>query len=202
MQDSKIFDKKYADLLPQIKTIDLSKKAEILGIYKQDQLFIFNFFNQQITFNGHNFINIKGHEVSFAVKVVLCNYVLMCPENVFHPSDRLVTFREFSNAGPLFSRFTENTGKIITTTFSEKMDKLKSRCQNLGGTIVETASYDLSVNFRALPKISIILNFNDTDELMPASAGFLFHDNAKTYLDLESLTIICTYLTGLLIQAG
>lgn len=109
---------------------------------------------------------------------------------------------EILNAGPLFSRFAENTGKIITTTFSGQMAKLKSRCQNLGGTILETGSYDLSVAFRALPRVPIILNFNDTDELMPANAGFLYHDDAETYLDLESLTIICTWLTGLLIQAG
>jgi hypothetical protein len=111
-----------------------------------------------------------------------------------------VTFREFSNAGPLFFRFSENTGKIISTTFSGHLEKLKSRCQSLGGIILGTASYDLSVQFQALNKVFIFLNFNDTDEFMPANAMFLFHDNAETFLDLESLTIICTYLTGLLIR--
>lgn len=200
MEDSKIFYKKYAEDLAQIKTVDLSKKAEILDIHVQDQLFVFDFFNQQIVFDGHDFIDIQGHEVTDAVKVVLCNYILKCPENEFKASNQLVTFREFSNAGPLFSRFTENTGKVITTTFSGQMDTLKSRCQNLGATIADTQSYDLSANFRALPRVPIILNFNDTDELMPAKAGFLFHDDAESYLDLECLTIISTYLTGLLIS--
>ncbi len=129
MENSKIVDKGYAKCLPQIKTIDFSRKAEMLGIQKQDQLFIFDFFNRQISFDGNDFIDIQGHEVTNAI-------------------------------------------------------------------------YDLSVDFRALPKVPIILNFNDTDELMPANAVFLYHDDAETYLDLESLTIICTYLTGLLIQAG
>jgi len=202
MEDSKIFDKKYANCLLQIKTIDFAEKAEILGIQRQDQLFVFDFFNRQIAFDGNDFIDIQGYEVTIAVKVVLCNYLKMCPDKVLKASSRLVTFREFSNAGPLFSRFSENTGKIITTTFSGQMDKLGSRCQNLGAAVMKTQSYDLSADFRALSRVPIILNFNDTDELMPANAVFLFHDDAEMYLDLESLTVICTYLTGLLIQSG
>ena len=33
----------HADCLDRIKTIELSMKAEILGIQKQDQLFVFDF---------------------------------------------------------------------------------------------------------------------------------------------------------------
>jgi hypothetical protein len=36
--------------------------------------------------------------------------------------------------------------------------------------------------------------------MLPANAAFLYHDNADTYLDLESLMVTCTYLTGQLIQ--
>ena len=65
---------------------------------------------------------------------------------------------------------------------------------------MENASYDLSVRFKALSRIPIIMNFNDKDDMMPASAVFLFHDNADKYLNLECLSIVCTYLTGQLIQ--
>jgi hypothetical protein len=112
----------------------------------------------------------------------------------------MVTFREFSNAGPLFSRFSENTGQIISTSFSGQADKLKLRCQRLGATLIETASYDLNAAFKALNNVPIFLNFNDADDLMPANTVFLFHDEAESYLDLECLTIVCTYLTGLLIR--
>ncbi len=124
----------------------------------------------------------------------------MCPEKIFENSNRLVTFREFANAGPLFSNFVTNTGKIIETTFSGNLEKLRKQCLKLGGIIMETESYALSVRFLALPRIPVILNFNDKDELMPAKAVFLYHDNADVYLDLQSLTITCTYLTGQLIQ--
>ena len=200
MEDSKIFDKKYKEYLSLIKDFDFSKKAEILGIQKRNQSFMFEFFNRQIVFDWNDFTDIAGEKVTCAVKVVLCKYLLMCPEKVSESSNRLVTFREFAKAGPLFSSFTSNTNKIIETSFSGQVEKLKKRCQKLGGTMMETESYDLTVRFRALHRIPIILNFNDKDELMPAKAVFLYHDNADVYLDLESLTITCTYLTGLLIQ--
>jgi hypothetical protein len=200
MESSKIFGATYNEYLSQLKDFDFSKKAEILGIQKQNQSFIFEFFNRKIVFDRNDFKDITGKELTFAVKVVLCKYLLMCPGKISKSSNRLVTFREFANAGPLFSSFTANTNKIIETTFSGQLETLKMRCQKLGGTMVETKSYDLSVRFRALPMLPIILNFNDKDEILPAKAGFFYHDNAQTYLDLECLTITCTYLTGLLIQ--
>jgi hypothetical protein len=112
----------------------------------------------------------------------------------------MVSFREFSNAGPLFSRFSENTGKIISTSFSGQADKLKQRCQHFGATLLENPSYDVSAEFIALNNVLVFLNFNDVNDLMPANTVFLFYDDAESYLDLECLTIICTYLTGLLIQ--
>ncbi|MBU1344204.1 MAG: DUF3786 domain-containing protein [Proteobacteria bacterium] len=200
MDDSKIFDQKYTEYLSQIKDFDFSKKAEVLGIQKRNQSYIFEFFNRQIAFDGNDFTDIEGREVTIAVKMVLCRYVLMCPQKISKSSNKLVTFREFSNAGPLYSSFSANTGKIIETMFSGRLEALTSRCAKLGGTIMETNSYDLCVRFRALHRIPIILNFNDTDERMPAKTVFLYHDNAETFLDLECLTLTCTYLTGMLLQ--
>jgi hypothetical protein len=65
---------------------------------------------------------------------------------------------------------------------------------------VNNASYDLSVRFKALPKLPVILQFNDADEILPANSTLLFYEDAQEYLDLRSLAVIGTYLTGLLIQ--
>ncbi len=200
MDNSKIFNDVYPDLLSRVKPMDLSQKLSILGIQKQGPLFIFDFFNHQLVFDGDDFFDATGADLTPAVKVVLCTYILMCPEQELKSDGKLVTFREFSNAGPLFSIFTENTAKIIQTSFSNQVEALRHKCLKFGGTILANQSYDLSVRFRALPKIPIILNFNDADKLMPANAGFLYRDTAATYLDLQCLTITCTYLTGLLIR--
>jgi uncharacterized protein DUF3786 len=200
MDYSKIFNDLYPDLLTRVKQIDLYKKLNILGIHKHNNLFVFDFFNHQLVFDGNDFFDATEAELTPAVKVVLCTYILMSPEREVKSHGKLVTFREFSNEGPLFSSFTENTGKIIQASFSNQLEALTRRCLKLGGTLMANSSYDLSVRFRALPKIPIILNFNDADEIMPATAGFLYHDTADSYLDLQCLTITSTYLTGVLIN--
>ena len=200
MNYSKIFDQKLDHDFSRVQKIDFFKNAEILGIRQNNGSLIFNFFNRQISFSRDGIYDIEGQPLTDAVKDVLCQYLLMCPDPICESSNRLVTLREFSESVPLFSSFTANTCKIIETTFSGSLENLINRCLTLGGIIMKNVSYDLSVRFRALSRIPIILNFNDKDDMMPASAVFLFHDNADKYLDLECLSIICTYLTGQLIQ--
>jgi len=200
MNYSKIFDQKFNHDFATVQKIDFLKNAEILGIRQKNGSLIFYFFNRQISFSQDGIYDIEGQPLTDAVKDVLCRYLLMCPDPICESSNKLVTLRELSDSGPLFSTFTANTGKIIGTTFSGNLEDLISRCLALGGIIIKNASYDLSVRFKALSRIPIILNFNDKDDMMPASAVFLFHDNADKYLDLECLSIICTYLTGQLIQ--
>ncbi len=200
MDNLKLFDEALPGLIFDLKRCDIASKAEILGIQKRGDLFVFDFFNEQIAFDGNDFFSTTETELTPALKTLFCQYILMCPENKIQGDGKLVTFREFSDSGPLFARFAANTGKIIQTSFAGKRDALSRRCLKLGGNPLDNASYDISFRFRALPRIPVILNFNDSDELMPASAGFLYHETASIYLNLQSLSITCTYLTGLLIQ--
>lgn len=200
MNYSKIFDQKLNHDFSRVQRIDFFKNAEILGIRQNNGSLIFDFFNRQISFSRDGIYDIEDQPLTDAVKDVLCQYLLMCPDPICESSNRLVTLREFSDSGPLFSSFTANTGKIIATTFSGSLENLINRCLTLGGRIMKNVSYDLTVRFLALSRIPITLNFNDKDDIMPANAVFLFQDDADKYLDLECLSIICTYLTGQLIQ--
>ncbi len=200
MNDSKTFEQKYNDCFSSASKIDLFKTAEILGIRKNKESLELDFFNRHIIFSRDGIHDVEAQPLTYAVKTVLCQYLLMSPDTICESSNSLVTLREFSDSGPLFSSFTANTAKIIETTFSGNLENLKNRCLDLGGTIKENVSYDLSVGFRALSRIPMVLNFNDKDDMMTASAVFLFYENADKYLDLKSLGVICTYLTGQLIN--
>jgi hypothetical protein len=46
----------------------------------------------------------------------------------------------------------------------------------------------------------VIFHFHDKDDILPARSALLSPDNADKYLDIKSLGIIATYLTGLVIQ--
>ena len=200
MENSKRFDDAFKTCLPNLRQFDFKEKSDILGIQKKDGLFIFPFFNRELAYDGGDFIDLAGEEVLPAIKLVLLRYMMMCPKKASQGSGRLLTFREFPDSGPLFSRFVNNTSKIMETTFSGRLGELEKRCRKLNGRIVNTDSHDLSVRFMALPRIPIIFNFNDAEDEMPAQAGFLFQDNAGDYLNFETLAIISTCLTGSLIQ--
>jgi len=160
----------------------------------------FDFFNQKILFLENQFYDAEDKPITDSIQNVFLEYLSKDPDEKTYDSNRLVTLREFPDSGPLFSRFTANTSKIIETTFSGKLESLKIQCAALGGIVMENHSYDLCIRFKALNKIPIILNFNDQDDVLPANALFLFYDNAISFLDLKSLGTLITYLTGRLIQ--
>lgn len=201
MDSRKVFDEQYEDCMSKIKNVDFSKKADILGARIVNQGLVLDFFNRRIALSNGRFTDLSGDTVTVAIGLVLCKYLCLCPDQPVESPNRLITFREFSDSGPLFSSFTANTNKIIESAFTGKLERLKSRCITLGGTITKMGGYDLTMRFMALPRIPIVFNFNDADDLMPATAGFLYHDNANRYLDLECLPITCTYLTGQLIKS-
>jgi hypothetical protein len=187
--------------LSQMRELDIENIPHILGIQKRDQGYRFNFFNRPILFDHNDFIDLSGKELSPLVKIVLCKYIINRPQTPLERSGRLMTFREFPGAGPLFSKFADNTNKTIEITFSKRLEEFKKKCKEMWGIPLSDASYDLNIQFKALPKIPVILQFNDTDEIFPAKAVFFFYDNAVQYLDLKSLAGIITYLTGLLISS-
>jgi hypothetical protein len=195
-QNNRNFDQ----YLSQIRELDIDAVSDALGIKKCSQGYKFNYFNRSILFDRSDFVDLAGGELQPAIKTIFCQYLLNGLKNTMASSGKLVTFREFSGAGPLFSRFCENTNKTIEQSFSNRLAELEEKCRQLFGMPVNRTSYDLSVRFKALPMIPVIFQFNDTDDLLPANSTILFHEDAQEYLDIRSLATIGTYLTGLLIQ--
>jgi hypothetical protein len=50
-------------------------------------------------------------------------------------------------------------------------------------------AYDLFMQFDALPRVPVILLFNDADEEFPAQSSLLFERRAEKYLDPECLAM-------------
>ena len=87
--------------------------------------------------------------------------------------------------------FASDTEKAIEKRFSGRLDALKRACAAFGGHQTEMdISYDLSVQFDALPRISMLLLFNDGDEEFAAKCNVLFQKHAEFYLDPESLAMM------------
>lgn len=155
------------------------KTAEILGIKHIGHTYVLYFFNRKITITAKDIFASDGRDISPAIRNLVVSYLIHCPKVLPNTPLKLLTFREFSNAAPLFSFFTANTAKTVETHFSGRTDALRLRCQELGAIAHDSPSHDISVEFMALPRIPIIFNFNDKDEFMPASASFLYANTSS-----------------------
>ncbi len=199
MEKAEIFEDIKRKYLQEIGEIDFISRAQILGAEVRDGALIIPFYDKYFSVSDLRIHDLSGDGSSHAVKVMLCKYILMCPDRIPEKSDRLVTFREYKDAAPLTSYFVNNTNKTIETAFSANISALEERCLEIGGLREDSSSHDLSMKFFALPRVPVILNFNDCDDMFPASCSILYQASAENYLDMESLSITGTYLTGKLI---
>ena len=152
------------------------------------------FFSSTYTITTDSIIDADGKTASHAIAVILCKYLLLCP-NLPSNDFSLVTYKDFKDANPYVGGFRNTAESPIAGYFENYLPKLEKRCLELGGHPFDTeVSCQLAFKFQALPKVPIILLFNDADEDFPAQATLLFQKNAASYLDMECLAMIASSL--------
>lgn len=199
MKKSTVFEQTYQHYISEIQKIDYLGRADVLGAVIRDGKLVLPLYDREYLVSGSGVEGAEGETVTSAVRVILCKYILMCPAQPSTFSNKLMTYREFRDAGPLVSYFATNTNKIIETHFSGKLSLLRVNGEKLGGRVATSDSYDLSLLFHALPRIPVILNFNDRDDMFPAVSSILYQESAQQYLDMECLAMTGTLLVGRLI---
>jgi len=199
MVRSAVFAQTYHNYLEQIFQIDFLSRAEILGLKRDGDKLIIPLYDNVYTFSAEGLTENDKNEITPAVQIMICKYILTCPHEKLSVDNRLVTYREFKNSGPLTSYFTTNTNKIIETTFSGDLACLREKALSVNGELMESDVYDLSLRFYAFPRIPVLVNFNDRDDLFPATCSILYRSTAAQYLDMESLSMTGTLLAGKLI---
>jgi hypothetical protein len=199
MKKSTVFEETYNKYLSHISNIDLLPRAVKLGAERAGDALIIPYYETPFRVSTEGVFDEAGKRASFAVSVVLFQYVFHCPAEIPIAGD-WVTFREFKDAGPLGGYFTSNNNKIIENKFARNPEALQYACKRLGGgrLLDDDSSWDLSVAFDMLPRIPIRLRFNYTDDEFPAQSSILFRQSTESYIDMESLAIGATYLTGML----
>jgi hypothetical protein len=173
----------------------------MLGLQRDNKYLVIPLYDKIYRFGAEGVIDIAGEKVTPAVQVIICKYILTCQElpALNNTLGELVTYREFKDAGPLISYFTTNTNKTLESTFAGDIATLKHRAQEIGGKLVDSDLYDLSIEFHALPRVPVILNFNDRDDQFTACCSILYRSSAEYYLDMECLAMTGTLLAGKLI---
>lgn len=198
---SDVFKQTYEKYLSQIGEIDFLAKADVLGLERENNTLIIPVYNRLYRFNNNGIETEDGEELSAALQVMICKYILTCSMDPVSSGNQLQPYREFKNASPLVSHFTTNTTLLLERAFAGKGPVLKERCLDIGGEVQETEVYDLSFRFYAFPRIPVIVNFNDTDEMFPAVCSILYNCSAENYLDMECLSMTGTMLSGILTES-
>ncbi|MBA4395648.1 MAG: hypothetical protein C0407_19015, partial [Desulfobacca sp.] len=158
---SPIFDETYKNYLAQLAGVDFFSRAKILGITIQEGEALIPLLGKPYRVSSEGVFDPSGQEPDHAVRVVLCRYLLLCPET--EPvGEAWVSFKDFKDAAPFVGGFVSNTEKALVRHFSGRLGQLQEACQKLGGHPADLdVSYQMVLRFEALPKIPILFLFND-----------------------------------------
>lgn len=195
-----VFEETYRKYLKQVADLDHGVLVEKLGVQIVDNEIEVLFFNKKYRVSTEGITDFSGKKPLLKVSVALCRYLIMVPEK--EPEGKeWCSFRDFKDAGPLTVFFTNEVEQLIAGNFSGSVRELENACKELGGyTSGMDLSYDFSMEFFSLPKLPLLLLFNDADDEFPAHCSVLFQKSADKYLDAESLAIVgslfADYLTG------
>jgi Domain of unknown function (DUF3786) len=196
VDSSDIFEKHYQEYCAQIAKIDFGSIRDRLGLVTDGDNMLIPFFNRSYLVSNNGIMDTSGNRPDYMVSVILAKYILLCPDQS-HYDTEWVSFKDFKRVSHFtnVNYFSSDTERAIENHFSGQLNDLKNACEKLEGFHHEMKiSYDLSMQFNALPRVSLLLLFNDSDEEFPAKCTVLFQKHAEYYLDPESLAMTSAFL--------
>jgi hypothetical protein len=190
MQKSSVFEETYNNYLAQIAELDFKKIADQLGAGMVGDELIIPFFGTPHRISAAGITAPSGSRPNFSVCVILFKYLLLCPDHDPIEND-WVSFKDFKDSAPFSSAFVNYTEAPPAKYFSGRLKDLEAACRGIHGhPPVATFSYDLCMQFKALPKIPVLMLFNDADDEFAAQCMVLFERRAEDYLDMECLAMV------------
>ncbi|WP_319407285.1 DUF3786 domain-containing protein [uncultured Desulfosarcina sp.] len=197
-----VYNETYYYYLEQLKTMRFDGKEDVLGITLEGDTVVVPYFGQPIRLTADGLKDTAGRRPDFSDCVVVCRYLIMCP--LFEPTQKQwVAYRDFPDAGPLTVFWADTVQGPLAKTFSGRVSTLENACDGVGGSVPDMdIACDLCRCFIPLPKMPLLLVFNDADEEFPALASLLFEKRASTYLDAESQAILGHALSNRLLAAA
>ena len=189
-EKSKVFEQTYEDYLSQITELDFNFIADTLGILIDGDKAIIPFFGKPYRVSKKAITDPEGQKPHLSICVILCKYLLMCP--LIEPlGGNWMAFKDFKDAAPLVHAFSNTVTRPLAETFSGRIPELEACGKKLGGYPPgEEFPYDLRMQFDALPKVPLLLLFNDQDDEFPAQWGVLFEKRTEKFIDMECLAMV------------
>lgn len=192
--DKNVFDESYENYLSQLRKLSLVSIAPKIGAEFADNLLRISLFDRTFKVSSTGIAGPDGRRPSYDVCVILSKYLLLAPE-VQVPGETWVSFKDFKDSRPLHNYFANDVEQAAATHFSGRIDALQVACAALGGYAPDLqVSYDLAIQFNALPMIPVVMLFNDADDEFSATCSLLFPARTEAYLDAECIAMLGTLL--------
>jgi Domain of unknown function (DUF3786) len=200
-EKSSVFKETYEYYLEKIQGIDLAAVAGPLGGERIGGGLRIPFFHRGYTVTPAGVTDDAGRRAPFDVCIVLFKSLVMCPGQPPETGE-WTAYRDFRDAAPLVHYFAANAENAVAAAFSGRLKALETAAGVLGGRPpAEALSYDLATEFDALPKIPMLLLFNDAEEGFEARCSILFRKSTEAYLDMECVGILGHLLAAYLKEA-
>jgi hypothetical protein len=195
-QKAAVFEETYNDYLSRIADIDLEKSTVRLGATVIDGRAVISLLSRSYLVSKEGIAREDGKRPQMGTCVILSKYLLLCPP--VEPSNiDWASYRDFKDSGPLAAYWANEVEATLVDAFAGRTADLEKAAEKLGGYAPdEDFPYDVCRCFDALPKISMLLLFNDVDEEFPAKCTILFQARAEAYLDGECLAMLGAQLAG------
>ena len=185
-----VFEKTYKDYIAQVAEIDFKPIEQKLGVHAEGNDVTIPLFGRPHKISENGITDPSGNQPSLDICVICCKYLLLCPD-VYPTKKEWVSFRDLKDSGPLTTYFANDVERAIATCFAGRLEGLKEASKTLEGYPPDIeVNYDLSMQFDALPRVPVMLLFNDADDEFPAKSSVLFERRAEKYLDAECLAMV------------
>jgi hypothetical protein len=200
---SPAFEKTYRMYLAKLAGLDMEARAGLLGLTVEGGEAVVSLYGRPHRVSSGGVTDPSGVQPVHSASVVLCQYLLLGPSGEPPGGTEWVTFKDFRDAAPFVDGFVNNSERAIARSFSGRLDGLRDACRAIDGEAPDLeVSYQLKMRFQALPRVPVVLLFNDEDEEFPAESTILFERRAERHLDMECLAILGWMLADRLAEAA
>ncbi len=184
-----VFEKTFSGYLEQVNNLDPGSLRDRLGINLNEDEIAVSVLNRKYFISKKDVTDSSGKRPSFDICIIILKY-LMTNRTGFPSVAEWCSYRDLRDSGPLTVYFRDNVEQAFSDYFSGNISTLKSACINIGGKRPEdNFTHDISMIFNFLPRVPLLLLFNDKDEEFPASCSLLFERRSENYLDAECLAM-------------
>ena len=189
-EKSAVFEETYTNYLNRIAELEFTRIAGRLGAEMVGEELVVPFFGESHRLSAAGISDPSGKRPNFSVCVILFKYLLLCPDDDPLEND-WVSFKDFKDSAPFAGSFVNYTEVPLAKYFSGRLKDMEAACRVIHGyPPAATFSYDLCMQFDALPRIPVLMLFNDADNEFPAQCAVLFEKRAEKYLDMECLAMV------------